>query len=136
MVDYQVTLRVSPTVYEQAQRIAAQTAQPLEQVLEARLDSSFDALPIDEQTELAAFRQLADDTLLGMVGEQMPHALNERMITLGERTSHGLITLDEAAEYAVLVERGNRLLLRKAWAANILMDRGHKLSASDFARGE
>ena len=65
----------------------------------------------------------------------MPPAISERMITLGDRISRGLITPAEVAEYAVLVERGNRLMLRKAWAANILMDRGHQISKNDFAPG-
>jgi len=136
MTNYEITLHISQTVYERAQRIATQSSQPVEQVLEARLDSAFDelsALPAGEQAELTALRQLADDTLFGMVAEQMPAALNEPMVMLGERTSLGQIAPPEATEYAALVERGNRLMLRKAWAAHILMDRGYTLSQDDFA---
>ena len=138
MANYQITLHIPQNVYERAQRIAEQTSQPVEQVLAAQLGGSPDVLsnlPVDEQAELATFRLLADDTLLGMVGEQMPPAISERMITLGDKTSRGLITPGEIAEYALLVERGNRLMLRKAWAANILTDRGHQISKSDFAPG-
>jgi len=138
MTDHQITLHIPQTVYERAQLISTQTSQPVDQVLAAQLDGSLDVLstlPVDEQAELATFRLLADDTLLGMVGEQMPLAISERMVTLGDKKSRGLITPIEAAEYAALVERGNRLMLRKAWAANILMDRGHQISKSDFAPG-
>jgi hypothetical protein len=136
MTDHQITLRISDAVYARAQRIAEQTAQPVEQVLTARLVESFDvlnALPQDERGELSAFQQLSDDTLFGIVGEQASTALKERMRLLGERTSRGTISADDAAEYAALVERGNRLLLRKAWAANVLMNRGHRVSPQDFA---
>jgi len=136
MTNYEITFHISRIVYERAQRIATQSSQLVKQVLEARLDSAFDELsplPASEQAELTALRQLADDTLFSMAAEQMPAALNERMVMLGERTSLGQIAPPEATEYAALVERGNRLMLRKAWAANILMDRGYTLSQDDFA---
>ncbi len=135
-MDYQVTLRVPEAVYERARHIAEQTAQPIEKILEAQLDqisSGLGFLPPDEQRELAAFQHLSDDTLFGIVAEQMPLALNERMVVLGERASRGTITPHEETEQAVLVERGNRLMLRKAWAANVLMDRGFAVSLENFA---
>jgi len=135
-MDHQVTLRVPEAIYERARHIAEQTAQPIEKVLEAQLDQvsgRLDFLPQDEQRELAAFQYLSDDTLFGIVAEQMPPVLNERMVVLGERASRGTITSDEETEQVALVERGNRLMLRKAWAANVLMDRGFAVSLENFA---
>lgn len=135
MTDYSITLHVPDYIYERARIIAEATAQPVEQVLTARLEHAFDDradlsfLPPDEQSELAAFKQLSDDTLRSIAREQLPRAIQERMQHLGNRNSQGSITPDEYTEYARLVEQGERLMLRKAWAAQILMDRGHHITA-------
>jgi hypothetical protein len=136
MTDRTVTLTISETVYDRARRIAENAAQPVERVLASGLEKAFDelsVLPPDEQAELAAFRHLTDDTLRGIVREQMTLQEKERMVYLGDRTSRGTITPEEAAEYVALVERGNRLMLRKAWAADVLMGRGHKIAQQDYA---
>lgn len=136
MADYQVTLHVSQTIYERAKQIAEENAQPVERFLRVQLDPGYAelaVLPMDEQEELAAFQHLSDDALFSLAAEQMPPDTNARMVVLGDRTSRGTITEAEAQEYAELVERGNRLILRKAWAANTLMDRGHKISQRIFA---
>ncbi len=63
----------------------------------------------------------------------MPRSVQERMQVLGDRHSRGTTTPEEHVEYARLVEQGERLMLRKAWAAGILMDRGHQIAADDMA---
>ena len=135
MADYQVTLHVSQAVYERAKRIAEETAQSVEEVLQVNVKpslSKISRLPLDEQKELTAFQLLSDETLFGITGEQMPSAVNARMVVLGERNSLGTITPAEFDEYTKLVERGNRLMLRKSWAANILMDYASKKELSVF----
>jgi hypothetical protein len=42
------------------------------------------------------------------------------------------ITEDEYTELAAYVERGNRLIVRKAETAGILMERGHTFTQRDF----
>jgi hypothetical protein len=138
MANHPVTLEIPDEVYERAQRMAQERAQPLAQVLADHLAETFSvlaALPVDEQAELAAFRLLSDDTLRGLVGAQMTRQEKERALYLGDRTSRGTITPEERGEYEHLVERGNRLLLRKAWAAGVLMDRGHDPPAGCRACG-
>jgi hypothetical protein len=136
MANRPVTIEIPDDVYERAQRIAQETAQPLEQVIANRLAETFSvlsALPSDEQAELTAFRLLSDDTLRGVTREQMTRQEKERAVYLGDRNSRGTITPEERREYEQLVERGNRLMLRKAWAAGVLMERGHQVSQQDFA---
>ncbi len=136
MSDHTVTLTISEQVYTRARQIADSTAQPVERVLTSRLEEVFDdlsALPADERAELTAFQKLSDDTLRGITREQMTRQEKERMAYLGDRASRGTITAEESSEYALLVERGNRLMLRKAWAAGVLMDRGFPVSQDDFA---
>jgi hypothetical protein len=135
MADHPVTLNVPEQIYEQARQVAEATSQPIEQVLIRRLQdayASLSRLPPDEQAELAAFRFLSDDTLRGIAREQMPSSLQGRMVYLGDRNSRGTITTEEFDEYRRLVEQGERLMLRKAWAANVLMDRGYQLTGQDY----
>ncbi len=80
-----------------------------------------------------AFRLLSDDTLRSIAREQMSRSKQERMIYLGDRNSRGNITSEEFNEYSSLVEQGERLMLRKAWAAGVLMDRGYKIIGDDLA---
>lgn len=136
MANHPVTIEVPDEVYERAQRIAQERAWPVEQVLADHLAGTFSALaamPVDEQAELGAFRLLSDDALRGLAGAQMARQARERTLYLGDRTSRGTITPEERGEYERLVERGNRLMLRKAWAAGVLMDRGHRVGLQDLA---
>jgi hypothetical protein len=136
MTEHPVTLAVSDNVYNRARKIAEATAQPVEQVLARQLEESFSELALlssDEQAELAALKYLSDDTLRAMAREQMPRSRQERLHVLLDRNSVGAINSDEQQELAQLVEQGDRLMLRKAWAADILMDRGYKITANDMA---
>ena len=69
----------------------------------------------------------------------MPNALYEKAQRLATRTSQsvdeiidknarGTITADEFRELAELVERGQRLTLRKSQAMKLLLDRGYAVS--------
>lgn len=137
MADHPIMLTVPEYVYENARQIAEAIDQPVEQVMVRRLAEAFSeplpTLPSDERAELAAYRLLSDDTLRSIAREQMPRSVQERVQVLGDRHSRGTITSDEREEYIGLVEQGERLMLRKAWAAGILMDRGHPISADDMA---
>ncbi len=135
MTEHPVTLAVSDYVYNRARQIAEATAQPVEQVLARQLQESFtelSVLPPEEQAELAALKYLSDDTLRAMAREQMPRSRQERTQKLLDLNSTEKITSDEQQELARLVEQGDRLMLRKAWAADILMDRGYKITADDM----
>lgn len=136
MANHPVTIEIPDDVYERVQRIAQERAQPVEQVLTDHLSGTFSvlaALPVDEQAELAAFRLLSDDTLRDLAGAQMTRQEQDRALYLGDRTSRGTITPEERGEYERLVEQGNRLILRKAWAAGVLLDRGHRVCSQEFA---
>jgi len=49
-----------------------------------------------------------------------------------EKNSRGVITDEEHAELEALVDRGDRLMLRKAEAAAILKARGYPFTPKDF----
>lgn len=134
MTDFVVN--VPDAILEPIRRIAEATARPVEQVIIEQLRSvvsvSLPSLPADEESELIAFSFLADDTLRSIAREQMPQRLQERLQVLMDANNFGTITPTEYEELAELVERGQRLMLRKAWAAGVLMERGHQITGQDF----
>jgi uncharacterized protein YaaW (UPF0174 family) len=134
MSDY--LLSVPEEVVQQAERIAEETAQSVDQVLIEHLrtlSNPLPTLPPDEAAELAALKSLSDDTLWTIAREQMPLDIQNRMQSLMDKNNFGTITDEEYHELEGYVERGNRLMVRKAEAAGILMERGHRFSQRDFA---
>jgi hypothetical protein len=135
MTDHVVTLAVSDEVYEYARRIAETTAQPIEQILQQRLEATLPLprLPAHEEAELAALRLLADDTLWTIAAEQMPRAQQERRSMLLGLNERQTLTDADQAELDDLLLRGDRLMVRKAEAAAILKQRGFAVTSQDLA---
>ena len=131
MSDYPITLSVPDHIYKRARQIADATAQPVESVLleqlETALATPLPTLPPDEQAELDALTYLSDDALWTIAREQMPAPKQARMQTLMDANTQGTITSDEHAELTRLVDQGQRLMLRKAQAAALLTERGHRV---------
>jgi hypothetical protein len=129
------TLTVPEEVYRQAYHIAEETSRSVEQVMLdhlKRLSPPLPLLPPDEQAELDALQYLSDDALWTIAREQMPSDTQERTQVLMDKNSLGTISEGEYQELASLVERGNRLMVRKAEAATLLIERGHPFTQRDF----
>jgi hypothetical protein len=77
-------------------------------------------------------QHLSDDALWTIAREQMPDNVQARARELMDKNSHGTISDGEADELEQLVQRADRLMLRKAEAAAILSHRGHTFEQSDF----
>lgn len=129
-------VNIPEDVYTRLREIAAATNQSLEAVLVNRLKTTFSeplpTLPPDEQAELDALRHLSDDALWTIAAEQMPDVTQSRAHELMDKNSLGQIAPEEYQELETLVERGNRLMLRKAEASVILIERGHTFTEDDF----
>lgn len=134
MSDY--TISISGTLYEKAQRLAEQTAQPVDDIIRERLEDALSHplldLPPDERAELQAMSYLSDDTLWTIAREQMQPALQSRLSALMDMNSQGTLSADERDELAALVERGERLTLRKAQAMRLLLERGYSITLDDL----
>jgi hypothetical protein len=134
MADY--LLSIPETLYAKAREVAAQTARPVDEVLRARLEASFteNALDLsdDEQKELQALVYLADDTLWTIAREQMPLPKQSHMQLLMTKNSDGSITEAEYLDLAQLVDQGQRLMLRKAAAMKLLLDRGYQITLDNL----
>lgn len=126
------TVSIPEALYDKARRVAEQTARPVEEVIRARLEQSFDEtlldLPDDERTELRVLNYLSDDALWTIAREQMAPLKQAQMQTLMDKNTLGTITDDEYTELSHLVEQGQRLTLRKAEAMKHLLDRGYSVT--------
>lgn len=136
MSDHPVTVTLPEALYAPIHEIAEAKSQSVEQVLIDQLQSvlsvKLPSLPPDEESELIAFKFLSDDTLRNIAREEMPNRLQDHMQVLMDRNTFGTITPQEHQELTQLVERGQRLTLRKAWAAGVLMERGYPITGDDF----
>ncbi len=131
MSDY--TVAIPEKLYDKARRVAEETAQPVDEVILARLEQSFEPdLPADERAELRALAYLSDDALWTIAREQMPSAKQAQMQLLMDKNSRGTITDAEYEEQARLVEQGQRLTLRKAEAMKQLMSRGYTITLDNL----
>lgn len=127
MSDY--TLAVPDDVLQRAREIANETAQSVDTILLAQLKRLPGVLPRlePEEVELAALRQLSDDTLWTIAKERLPADVRARMEVLMDNNNFGKITDAEYRELDGYIERGHRLTLRKSEAVLILQERGHHL---------
>jgi len=136
MSEYMLT--VPEEVYAGARRIAQRRALPVDEVMIEILRAQFVDLPLltqEEEDELAALKNLSDDALWTIAREQMASPLQERLQALMRKNSAGQIDADEYAELSRLVERGQRLMLRKSEAAALLADRGYTITPVSLQPG-
>jgi hypothetical protein len=126
------TIAIPTSLYEKAQRLAQQTSQSVDEIICTRLEGALDQplldLPRDERAELQALSYLSTDALWTMAREQMQPDLQHSMSKLMDKNSQGTITEDEFRDLSALVERGQRLTLRKSQAMKLLLDRGYAVS--------
>ncbi|MCA9903206.1 MAG: hypothetical protein KC547_05060 [Anaerolineae bacterium] len=137
MSDYMLT--VPEDIYARARRIAEETAQPVDQVMLEYLRTlsiPLPNLPPEEEAELEALKNLSDDALWTIAREQMADVLQARMQGLMDKNSAGTITPAEYAELEALVERGQRLMVRKSEAAALLTQRGYTVTPKDMTARE
>ena len=110
-------------------QLANRRQQSVETILSDRLftalDEELDNLPTDEQAELRALHHLSDDALRFIAAEQMTPENQTLLSQLMVRNSEGALSQTEQATLAALVERGDRLMLRKAETTAILANRGY-----------
>jgi hypothetical protein len=130
-----IILKVPEDIAVRARQIAETAAQPVEQLLLNHLKTLAAPLPVlppDAQAELDALQHLSDDALWTIAREQMPEDIQARAHALMDKNARSVMTDEEHAELEQLVERGDRLMLRKAEAAALLRQRGYTFTQKDF----
>jgi hypothetical protein len=126
------TITIPHVLYEKAQQLAKDTAQSVDDLICTRLEGALEQpildIPRNERAELQAMSYLSTDALWTIAREQVPHDLQQTMSQLMEKNSQGTLTAEELDDLAALVERGQRLTLRKAQAMKLLLERGYSVS--------
>lgn len=125
------TLNVPDDVFRRARKLAEQTARPVDRVMIEHLRTlpqSLPSLPAEEEAELEALGHLSDDTLWTIAREQMGVESQERLQLLMDQSSLGTLSENERDEIEQLIDRGQRLMLRKSAAAALLVERGYALT--------
>src|SRR5258708_16846561 len=133
------SLSIPEEIYLRARQIADETAESVDQVMIAylrTLSAPVPILPQDEEAELEALSHLSDDELWTIAREQMADELKGRMQDLMDKNSSGKITSEEYRELEGLVERGQRLMVRKSEAAALLTQRGHQVTPGNLGARE
>ena len=129
-------IQISENLSTRLRKLAMRRHQPVEKIVADRLftslDDELDSLPSAEQAELRALHHLSDDALRAIAAEQMSAVNQALMAQLMERNSQVDLTQDERERLEALVERGDRLMLRKAEAAAVLVHRGYAGSTADL----
>ena len=117
-------------------QLAARRRQPVETIIEDRLftslDDELDNVPTTEQAELRALHHLSNDALRVIAAEQMTAVNQALMGQLMAGNSRGELNQEEQETLSALVDRGDQLMLRKAEAAAILVQRGAANSSEDL----
>jgi hypothetical protein len=126
------TISIPNTLYEKAQRLAKQASQSVDEIICAWLEGALDQplldLLGDEQAGLQAMSYLSTEALWTIAREQMQPGLQQAMSHFMEKNSKSTITDEEFRDLSALVERGQRLTLRKSRAMKLLLDRSYAVS--------
>ena len=133
------TLTIPEKLYHRAEQIAATLDKPVRDILLEQIQLWMDVVPLldtTEEAELQALRYLSDDALWTIAREQMPSDIQGVMQNLMDKNTLGEITSEEHTTLTQLVERGQRLMLRKSEAAALLTDRGFTVTKQDMAARE
>lgn len=127
-------IQIPENLSSRLRQLAARRREPVEKIVEDRLftalDDELDRLPTEERAELRALHHLSDDALKAIAAEQMSAENQARLSQLMSGQNKGELTVAELSQLTALVERGEQLMLRKAEAAAILVQRGYNETPS------
>ena len=110
-----ISLDIPDSIVQQAQQLASQTHQRLEDVLLEWLTHSFTEHPVET---------LPDSQILALCNMQLDEQQQETLNTLTEKQREEEITPAESQELQFLMGLYRRGLLRKAKALKVAVERG------------
>jgi hypothetical protein len=125
-----ITVNVPDSVYQQLERAARATDQPLETVILAALRASLpslEGLPPDLIDDLTDLERLPNDALQRVLLETVPPAQQDELESLLFQQQAGALAAPEHERLAQLQQQADRTMLRKARAAALLRFRGQRL---------
>jgi hypothetical protein len=125
-----LTLELPEDVYERVRRAAKGMNQPVEKALADIVRAatpSLEKVPTEYRAELESLEDLGDDELLRISRSRLAPARQRRMQVLLDKNQRGELTDRERRAMAELRSAGDRLMLRRSYAALLLKYRGHRV---------
>jgi hypothetical protein len=125
-----LTVELPEDVYERVRRAAKGMNQPVEKALADIVRAatpSLEKVPTEYRAELESLEDLGDDELLTISRSRLAPARQRRMQVLLDKNQRGELTDRERRAMAELRSAGDRLMLRRSYAALLLKYRGHRL---------
>ncbi len=124
-----VTLTLPQTLYERARETAQAIDRPVEQVLTQSIAISLPILetdlPPDVRADLVALPLTGDDELWSIARSTMDKDQQTHLRDLAEAQKHRPLTSNEQSDLDRLMNKAERVMLRKAEAYRLLARRGY-----------
>ena len=126
-----ITLDLPDDLYEQVQRIAAQSQRPIERVVLESLRLLFVPPPssADLATSLAALSGYSDAQLWAVVYQRLAWPQSQRLHELSANQKLERLTDDEQHELEDLLSSNDRAMLLRSEALRLLKNRGYDIEA-------
>lgn len=126
-----VILQLPDNVYYHAKRAAEASQKAVEEVLITNLSNAVPPL-VDEMTspfkeELREMVLMSDNKLIELTKKELSIAQQQKYARLLRQNSQGTITPKEEQELEALQIEADRLMLKRAYAYNLLKWRGHSI---------
>jgi len=126
-----VTLQLPDNVYYHAKRAAEATQKAIEEVLITHLSTVAPPL-VDEMTspfkeELRELETMSNDELVELTKKELSIAQQKKYERLLRQNSRGAITPKGEQELETLQTEADRLMLKRAYAYNLLKWRGYSI---------
>jgi hypothetical protein len=135
MTTQNVSVSLPEHLYQRLQNAAEATQRPLNDILiravEVGSPPNWEDTPAEFHVELASLDRLNDEALWRIARQRRTETDMLRWQELLDKTAHGSLTQDEAAELAQMRADADRLTLRKAQAVALLRWRGHILPPAE-----
>ena len=123
-------LKLPEDVYERVRRAAKGMNQPVKQALMQIVRAatpSLERVPAEYRAELEGLEDLGDEPLWAIARGRPAPARQRRLDRLLEKNRRGELTDRERRALGELRSEGDRLMLRRSYAALLLKYRGHRL---------
>lgn len=126
-----LTVELPDEALKHLEEVAREQDQSIQEVVQQLLLREINGLPrlADEvEAELTAFAHLSDEVLWLLARSTFPSAEQTRLTTLNDKSQREGLSKIEISERDELLEHYNRSILRRARAAEVLLERGYDLS--------
>jgi hypothetical protein len=125
-----LTLKLPEDIYERVRRAAKGMNQPMEKALVNIVRAatpSLEKVPAAYRAELEAMEELGDEELWTILRRRPGQAKQRRLEGLLEKSRQGGLTDREKQALSGLRTDGDRLMLRRSYAALLLKYRGQRI---------